>query len=174
MNKLLIAILLTSLFIVSEQVWAGVPQPPDGTCAMRICKDAEDDAGEIPFSFEAEQGGAISDFTLFSESECIVLLFGPTDSMTITERPTRGFVLDSVVCEGFSSPVVITEIDNGIIAECNSANDEGTCTFVNVRGLTSTAIPTLSEWGLISMAGIMGIIGFFVAMRRRRAKEVES
>jgi hypothetical protein len=174
MNKLLIAILLAFLFVVSKEGWAGVPQPPDGTCGVRICKDAEDDAGEIPFSFEAEQGGSTSDFTLFSESECIGVLFGPIDSVTITEGPTRGFVLDSVVCEGFSSPVVITEIDNGIIAECNSANDEGTCTFVNVRGLTSTAIPTLSEWGLISMAGIMGIIGFFVAMRRRRAKEVES
>ena len=29
-------------------------------------------------------------------------------------------------------------------------------------------IPTLSEWGLITMAGILGIVGFMV-MRRRKA-----
>jgi hypothetical protein len=30
-------------------------------------------------------------------------------------------------------------------------------------------IPTLSEWGLISMAGIMGMIGLIAALRRRKA-----
>ncbi|MCH7519625.1 MAG: IPTL-CTERM sorting domain-containing protein, partial [Candidatus Dadabacteria bacterium] len=29
-------------------------------------------------------------------------------------------------------------------------------------------VPTLSEWGLIAMAGILGIVGFMV-MRRRKA-----
>jgi len=32
---------------------------------------------------------------------------------------------------------------------------------------TPTPIPTLSEWGLISMAGLLGIVGFMV-MRRRK------
>ena len=173
MNKLLIAILLGFLFVVSNEGWAGVPQPPDGTCGMRICKDAGDGAGEIPFSFETEQSGMISDFTLFSEGECIGLLFGPTDSATITERPTRGFVLDSVVCEGFSSPVVITEIDNGIIAECNSAGDEGTCTFVNVRGVTSTAIPTLSELGMIAAVVGLMLAGVIYTVYRRRTANAE-
>lgn len=173
MNKLLIAILFALLFIVSKEGLAGVPQPPDGTCAMRICKDAEDGAGEIPFSFEAEQGGIISNFTLFSEGDCIGLLFGPTDRVTITEGPTRGFVLDSVVCEGFSSPVVFTELDNGIIADCNSANDEGTCTFVNVRGLTSTAIPTLSELGMIATVVGLMLTGVIYMVYRKRAAKAE-
>ena len=30
-------------------------------------------------------------------------------------------------------------------------------------------IPTLSEWGLISMTGILGIVGLFAALRRRKA-----
>ena len=173
MNKLLIAILLALLFAASEQGWAGVPQPPDGTCAMRICKDAEDDAGEIPFSFEAEQGGSTSEFTLFSEIECIGVLFGPTDILTITERPKLVFVLDRVVCEGFSSPVVITEIDNGIIADCNSAGDEGTCTFVNVRGLTSSAIPTLSELGMIATVVGLMLAGVIYMVYRKRAAKAE-
>lgn len=33
----------------------------------------------------------------------------------------------------------------------------------------SRPIPTLSQWGLIAMAGIMGLVGFMVVMRRRKA-----
>jgi len=32
----------------------------------------------------------------------------------------------------------------------------------------AAAIPTLSEWGLIAMAGILGIVGFMVMVIRRR------
>jgi len=35
-------------------------------------------------------------------------------------------------------------------------------------GSTADNIPTLSEWGLLAMAGIIGIAGFIV-MRRRKA-----
>lgn len=30
-------------------------------------------------------------------------------------------------------------------------------------------IPTLSEWGLIAMAGVLGVIGLYAAARRRKA-----
>ncbi|MGH7849210.1 MAG: IPTL-CTERM sorting domain-containing protein [Thermodesulfobacteriota bacterium] len=30
-------------------------------------------------------------------------------------------------------------------------------------------IPTLSEWGMIAMAGVLGAIGLYAAMRRRKA-----
>lgn len=36
-------------------------------------------------------------------------------------------------------------------------------------GLNIAPIPTLSEWGMISMAGLLGIIGLYVASRRRKA-----
>ena len=35
--------------------------------------------------------------------------------------------------------------------------------------LNSTPIPTLSQWGLIAMAGVLGVIGLIVAARRRKA-----
>lgn len=35
-------------------------------------------------------------------------------------------------------------------------------------GTFSRPIPTLSEWGLIAMAGILGIFGLFAALRRRK------
>ncbi|MCZ6555703.1 MAG: IPTL-CTERM sorting domain-containing protein [Candidatus Dadabacteria bacterium] len=46
----------------------------------------------------------------------------------------------------------------------------GFCQLDNVSVSSSgvAPIPTLSEWGLITMAGILGIVGFMV-MRRRKA-----
>ncbi len=43
--------------------------------------------------------------------------------------------------------------------------------FDQCAGITNTfsnPIPTLSEWGLIAMAGILGIFGLFAALRRRK------
>jgi len=43
-----------------------------------------------------------------------------------------------------------------------------TCQNVDCRQLAPAPIPTLSEWGLIAMAGVLGIVGF-VVIRRRKA-----
>ncbi len=36
-------------------------------------------------------------------------------------------------------------------------------------GLNINTIPTLSEWGMIATAGVLGVVGLYVAMRRRKA-----
>lgn len=36
-------------------------------------------------------------------------------------------------------------------------------------GQSATNIPTLSEWGMIAMAGVLGIFGLYMAVRRRKA-----
>ena len=41
--------------------------------------------------------------------------------------------------------------------------------LITACGLNTRPIPTLSEWGLIAMAVILGMIGLFVAARRRKA-----
>ncbi len=41
--------------------------------------------------------------------------------------------------------------------------------LLSACGLESRPIPTLSEWGMIAMAGVLGMIGLFVAARRRKA-----
>jgi hypothetical protein len=171
MNKLLATIFLAMLFEVSGgQAWAGVSMPPmnDG-CLLLICKDAGSDVGDTGFFFEADQNGQIEEFTLISQGECFELNIGSSNILRITEGPTPGFVLDSVVCSGFSAPVVITELDNGIEAACNSAGDEGICTFLNVRGVTPTNIPTLSEWGTIATAACLMLVGVFFAVYRKLA-----
>ena len=169
MSKLSATIFLTMLIAVSGgKAWAGVPMPPPSDhCELSICKDAGSDIVDKDFFFEAEQSGQIEEFTLVSQGECFDLDFGPTNTLRVTEF-TPGFILDSVVCSGFSPPVVITELDNGIEANCNSAGDEGTCTFINVKGVTTTNIPTLSEWGMISAAAGLTLIGLFFAVRRKR------
>ena len=58
-------------------------------------------------------------------------------------------------------------------------NDEsGTCSFEEAAAIgglqviipiPAASIPTLSEWGLIVMAGILGIVGFIVIRRRKVA-----
>jgi hypothetical protein len=44
---------------------------------------------------------------------------------------------------------------------CNK--DTGLCTGIN----KINEVPTLSEWGLIAMAGVLGIIGFMLVRRRK-------
>jgi len=36
-------------------------------------------------------------------------------------------------------------------------------------GLSGRSVPTLSEWGMIAMAGVLGMIGLYVAAKRRKA-----
>ena len=52
--------------------------------------------------------------------------------------------------------VVVTE------APLNGSIDAVSCVVI-------TGIPTLSEWGLIAMAAILGIVGFMVIRRRKAA-----
>ena len=49
-------------------------------------------------------------------------------------------------------------------------DEQGTDGFGNITKfifIQITSIPTLSEWGLIAMAGILGIVGFMVIRRRK-------
>jgi len=47
---------------------------------------------------------------------------------------------------------------------CNEQT--GVCSGLNPEDVRN--VPTLSEWGLIAMAGVLGLVGFMV-MRRKRA-----
>jgi hypothetical protein len=56
-------------------------------------------------------------------------------------------------------PCITTEVLGG---SCTEESIEGLCLESEVSN-----VPTLSEWGLIALAGILGIVGFMV-MRRRK------
>ena len=64
--------------------------------------------------------------------------------------------------------ITIDEATNSITATCLD-DDSGSCTFTNVLAPIAPAqVPTLSEWGLIAMAGVLGLIAFAV-LRRKKA-----
>jgi hypothetical protein len=73
-----------------------------------------------------------------------------------------GIFADGIV--QFSGPV------SSLSVQTNSdVGNAQSLTFGILRSDVSVNIPTLSEWGLIAMAGILGIIGFMVVRRRQSA-----
>jgi len=74
----------------------------------------------------------------------------------------------------------LTQVDANTCPEANAITADGsdwTSDFVDSSGygktytcvgfIFPTPIPTLSKWGLIAMAGILGIVGFIVIRRRK-------
>ena len=95
-------------------------------------------------------------------------------STTITEAaPPTGYTLASISCTGLGAggtqannlPTRTVTLD----AAATAAGAAIACTFTNnVDGFvpTVTGIPTLSEWGMILLAGMMAIAAFAVIRRR--------
>ncbi len=84
----------------------------------------------------------------------------------VSNGNTRLSVPDDIFAEGiveFTGPVsslsVHTNADEGNFQDL---------TF-GILSSTGSTIPTLSEWGMITMAGILGLIGFMVIGRRKAA-----
>ncbi len=67
------------------------------------------------------------------------------------------------------------DVTSGVATLVGSNNTEDTIDGLAWKGLCGPGsgpiinpIPTLSEWGLIAMAGILGIFGLFAALRKRK------
>jgi hypothetical protein len=143
-------------------------------CPMTIEKVA-DPADDTEFNFSVT-GGNIFDDILMDPSKpsfSFDLMDGNADTTVLEEVPP-GWILNiectvpgGTGCVGPGGTcLIITEIPNGLIFDClDVAAGDNTCTFTNVKLVTN--IPTLSEWGLIAMAGILGIVGFMVIRRRK-------
>ena len=58
-------------------------------------------------------------------------------------------------CEFFGNSICVADPEMG--------NNFGSCV------VRTTNVPTLSEWGLVAMAGILGILGFIMVIRRKKA-----
>lgn len=169
---LLIAAILSSagsLMVVTDNARAV------GVCNITVELSEVPDLG-TEFQFSAPSPGP-GDFSLSSGEQEIFneILFG--DEVTITEQVPYGWLLDSASCEvtgGNFSPVIF-DSENGVTIDCEGDAPPGqdpevsdiTCLFVN--SLIPRNIPTLSEWGLIAMAGILGMIGLYAARRRKEA-----
>lgn len=133
-----------------------------GACGIIVIKEAPGGSGVL-FPFEVTRDGDEPFFVDIDGGDSDENSFN--SSVTITELPLEGWTLSDIECE--SEGATGFEItDNGFTAGCDGGGLV-TCTFFNVQ--TKRPIPTLSEWGMIAMAGVLGIIGLIVAARRRKA-----
>ena len=101
-----------------------------------------------------------------------------TGAVLINGTIDCGGGIDTII---FTMAVPTNHVDE-ITAEINSKDPAGDSITINnlfyewvdceelipeLTGGFISPVPTLSEWGLIAMAGILGIVGFMV-MRRRK------
>jgi hypothetical protein len=120
-------------------------------------------SGNTEFTFEFTfDGGESSTFAL-SDGESFA---GPfVSTVTVTALPLPGWRLADIDCEG-DDGILFDITDNSFTAECDTGDfSTGACTFFYERAVAN--IPTLSEWGLIAMAGLMGIVGFMIIRRKK-------
>ena len=78
----------------------------------------------------------------------------------ITDETAGGSVRPSINADG-------TRIAFDSSANINGGNPEGNFEIYLAVCFEPQPIPTLSEWGLIAMAGVLGIVGFMVIRRRK-------
>lgn len=133
------------------------------TCNIAVEMEAPE-GDDTEFQFNLFSNGLDEDFDL-SDGQSIAFYDLPLNTIiTITEFVPDHWALDGIVCDG--NAVFDDSVNgNSVDVTCDSTGDIN-CTFVNSR-IRIINTPTLSEWGLISMAAVLGIAGFMV-MRRRR------
>lgn len=89
----------------------------------------------------------------------------------LTEEGFSGFSTDVDCCQGegqcedtIDNPNFIC-ISDDVVENAFCNQDTDLCELIPVV----SNIPTLNEWGLIAMAGILGIAGFLIIRRRKAA-----
>jgi len=95
-------------------------------------------------------------------------------STTITESvPPAGFTLTSIACSGLGAGGTATpNLGTRTVILDAAATAMGAdieCTFTNTFGIAvNVNVPTLSEWGMILLAGLLALFGFVVVRSRAR------
>ena len=107
-------------------------------------------------------GGKIADTNIFTVNPFVVAINGDTLN---GGSAAYSVLTDQSVCQ-------LTDFVNKGVQILLSEQEVEACRLRLIRGCTLVFpqdIPTLSEWGMIAMAGVLGIIGLYVAARRRKA-----
>ena len=148
----------------------GSAQAQIAPCQITVFKEAEG-SGDLRFSFT----GFIDDVEVLQgdpeAGEQFSQNFNPGATYLVVENPTEGWTLDDIVCEGDGFGFNF-DTENAVEIVCFSQTPiEGSCTFTNVRQSGTRNVPTLSEWGMISAAVGLGLIGVFFAVRRKKMQD---
>src|SRR3990167_1647323 len=153
---------------------AGVSPIPDGNCGFLIAKVTPQVEGSIPFEFIQSVNGVETEITVFSnfDGPPDFVIVGAGGTVSYTELPQEGWTLEEIQCfEG--AGVNITKTEDSVTFECVDPSGElsgAVCGFFN--RISADKIPTLSEWGMISAAAGLGLIGVFFALKKRKTQAV--
>lgn len=169
MNKFLDSIFKLAIFLFVIAGLVGLSGSASAQqCFVEVCKSAPG-AGMQGFLIDFTDSGQTDTIELFDDADCFTTSLNFDADVDITEQPTPGWVLQDVECTdspGFDT----TFIPGGVTVLCTTQSEASiTCTFINVPGAPEN-IPTLSEWGMISAAVGLVLIGVFFAVRRRAVK----
>ena len=137
-------------------------------CPLTITKSA-DPADNTPFVIFLGGNSIIPQITLQDPIDPTNQINVPSETagVTLKEDVPPGWALVDISCQGepgFSFNILD---DDTVVASClvlGNAPPSGSCTFRNVR--VASAVPTISQWGMVAFAGILGIIGLVVYRRR--------
>jgi hypothetical protein len=155
---------------------AACAAPPPTPPTITVTKVSNGGVGA--FSFSGNNGFATQTITTVATG---VGVAGATQSLTaagvsttITESaPPAGYVLASITCSGMgaggTATPAIAARSVTLDAAATAAGSATACTFTNTLApvvLTGGGIPTLSEWAMILLAGLLAIAGF-AAIRRQ-------
>ena len=94
-----------------------------------------------------------------------------SSSAILIELPLEGWNLEDISCTGEGLGFNF-DTENAVQLLCLVPGSTGFCTFTNVGGSGSRNIPTLSEWGMISAAVGLVLVGVYFVLRRRKAQAV--
>lgn len=170
-------IILSALMLIAVLLMfsAGSAYAGTGGCIIGIEKEAFPDDDTL-FTFEVT-GDQTGQFQLQDPSDDIHELQIAVDvTITVTELVPDGWTLTDISCEegiincgaGEFVPCLSADVvGDSVVLTCLD-NDMGQCRFTNVRDVQVSSVPTITEWGLVAMAAVLGFIGF-MAVRRRSA-----
>lgn len=150
--------------VMSER---GYSQPSQ--CQIVITKATEPFSTDEEFEFVSEVNGVETQFTVVSDSQETAAFIDEGENITVTELPREGWVLEEATCF-FLDGASAVEIENGVRVLCTEGGEfnGANCIF---RNRLIPDVPTLSEWGMISAAAGLGLIGVFFAVRRKRMQD---
>ena len=112
-------------------------------------------------------GGTIAEGNIWTLNPSVVAISGEFGNGSGAAYQVLTIAPDFSICEitDFVNPPVDVTLTDQQLEACRARLIAG-CRLIIIA---SHNIPTLSEWGMIAMAGVLGVIGFIVAARRRKA-----
>lgn len=156
--KGLILVTVLSIIFLSHYAMAQIPSCPCDTLELQNGTTGNDIVELLC------PGGSLSEDALFILNEDVAFIVSDSDTMGYEVLSSSEFVSCTIGQEGSGNP----DNEIGLQLTLQEAEDCRTSLIERCR-LNSRSIPTLSEWSMIAMAGVLGVAGLYLFTRRRKA-----